>query len=156
MLSVYRITAWIALSLFWVALSQSCHSKAQNPKEEKWRKVLTPEQFYVTREKGTERPFTGQYWNFFKKGDYVCVCCSTLLFHSTSKFESGCGWPSFSESAVKKNITYTTDRSLGMERTEITCTSCGAHLGHVFDDGPPPTGVRYCVNSASITFIPGK
>jgi len=147
---------WVISFIVLGGLSAACQPAKKNIDDEKWRSKLSELQYHVSREKGTERPFTGEYWNFFKKGDYVCVCCSTLLFHSTSKFESGCGWPSFSEAAVKENITYTTDKSLGMERTEITCSKCGGHLGHVFDDGPAPTGMRYCVNSASVIFVPAK
>jgi peptide-methionine (R)-S-oxide reductase len=118
-----------------------------------WRKQLSEESFNVTREEGTERPFTGQYWNQHSKGLYRCICCDTPLFSSETKFESGTGWPSFWQPIAKENVTSTTDRSFGMSRTAISCTRCDAHLGHVFDDGPKPTGLRYCMNSASLHFV---
>lgn len=118
-----------------------------------WRKQLSAESFEVTREEGTERPFTGKYWNLHSKGMYRCICCDTPLFNSETKFESGTGWPSFWEPIAKENVTSTTDRSFGMSRTAISCTRCDAHLGHVFDDGPKPTGLRYCMNSASLRFV---
>jgi peptide-methionine (R)-S-oxide reductase len=116
------------------------------------RKRLTPEQYQVTQEKGTERAFTGKYWNHHEDGMYHCIVCGAELFTSDSKFDSGCGWPSFYESSSKTNVSTNVDSSHGMVRDEITCTKCGAHLGHVFPDGPKPTGLRYCVNSASIDF----
>ena len=120
--------------------------------EEKWKEVLTPEQYYIARQKGTERPWTSKFEKFDEKGTYYCAACGNSLFHSNTKFDSGCGWPSFFEPITKKSIIYLPDNSHGMKRTEVQCGRCKAHLGHVFEDGPPPTGLRYCINGVILGF----
>jgi peptide-methionine (R)-S-oxide reductase len=118
--------------------------------DEYWRARLTPEEFHVMREKGTERAFTGEYWDCKEEGVYHCRCCGEPLFLSDTKYDSGCGWPSFFQPADENNIVEERDTSHGMVRTEVMCKKCGAHLGHVFEDGPAPTGLRYCINSLSV------
>jgi peptide-methionine (R)-S-oxide reductase len=120
--------------------------------EEEWKRELTPEQYHVMREKGTERPFSGEYEGFWENGVYKCGACGTPLFESEAKFDAGCGWPSFDRPLPNAQIHEHVDQSFGMRRTEVTCGNCGAHLGHVFDDGPTDTGLRYCINSVSLGF----
>ena len=149
----------------------SCNAQTKNPEnmnndkninekvtktEEEWRKELSPEQYRILREKGTEAPYSGKYNKHKAKGTYVCAACKNVLFKSDTKFDSGCGWPAFYAAAAKDNIITKKDVSFGMERIEIMCAKCGGHLGHIFDDGPEPTGLRYCVNSVSIEFIEEK
>ena len=121
-----------------------------------WKAQLSPEQFRVARQKGTERPFTGEYWNTSAQGTYQCVCCGSPLFESDTKFDAGCGWPSFYQPIEQGSVAEHEDRSHSMQRTEVVCAACDAHLGHVFSDGPQPTGLRYCMNAASLKFEPKK
>ena len=150
----------VLLIAFMITACNSQTQKMENKKntvqktDAEWRKQLTAEQYDVLRNKGTERPHTGEYVNTFEPGSYVCAACNNMLFTSDAKFESDCGWPSFDQ-AIPGSVNYVTDKSFGMMRTEVTCGNCGGHLGHVFDDGPKDTtGKRFCTNSVSVKFIP--
>lgn len=151
------------IKLFWIFLSLqllSCKEQTANAQNNKvmtdkdWKEKLSDEEYYILREKGTERPFTGKYNDFFENGYYVCAACGNKLFESTTKYNSSCGWPSFDE-AIEGAVKYTKDTSHGMVRVEVTCAKCDGHLGHVFEDGPKDTtGNRYCMNSISLKFVP--
>jgi len=152
----------IMLFVATMLVSSCSHSQTINKNEdmsypnaksdEEWKEVLAPFQYQVLRESATERPFMGEYYNSRDTGVYYCAGCGDLLFRSDTKFDSGCGWPSFFEPSSEKSIVYKEDASLGMMRTEVLCGGCGGHLGHVFNDGPPPTGQRFCINSAALKF----
>jgi len=136
------------------AFSRNASAKVEM-KDEDWKNALTPEQFYIARQKGTERPWSSKFEKFEEKGTYYCAACGNTLFRSNTKFDSGCGWPSFFEPVTKSSLIYLVDNSLGMKRTEVECGRCKAHLGHVFNDGPPPTGLRYCINGVILGFEKG-
>jgi peptide-methionine (R)-S-oxide reductase len=156
-----------SILLVFILINTSCAQQNKNTNEEKgkemsvkiqktdkeWKAELTPEQYHVLREKGTERPFTGEYWNTHDKGVYKCAACGAELFSSDTKFDSDCGWPSFYDVMNNKNVITKDDFSFGMHRIEVMCANCGGHLGHIFDDGPKPTGQRYCINSLSIKLV---
>lgn len=153
-------TALISILFIATGCAQKIKKQMENfavvKTDAEWKKELTPEQYAVARKGGTEAPYSGKYWNNHEKGIYKCVSCGQELFTSDTKFESGTGWPSFYQPIKKQNVLEKTDKTLGMERTEVLCSRCGAHLGHVFDDGPKPTGLRYCMNSTSLNFIKSK
>ena len=150
MRQLFSAVAMIAIALCFINW-QTQKFPVTKPDAE-WKKTLTADQYNILRQKGTERPFTGTYWDNHEKGIYTCAACGQQLFSSNTKFESGTGWPSFYQAITKNAVTENVDNSVGMKRTEVLCSRCGGHLGHVFDDGPKPTGLRYCMNSAALKF----
>lgn len=160
-MKTFRMIALAATFFSFLSCSQAQKKETQAPRqiqktEAEWKKELSAQQYYVLREKGTERPFTSSFNTNKKKGIYACSACDTPLFSSDTKFDSGTGWPSFYKPLFSKNVEEDKDVSLGMVRTEVLCNVCGGHLGHVFEDGPAPTGLRYCLNGVSLTFKPAK